>query len=120
MGVQDIYDRSYIFAKDILKFVRVARLDSVSRPLGLQLIRSATSVGANLQEAFAASSRRDFINKISIALREARESCYWLRLLHDSDDNLDKAELKKHIQEARELANILGKIKVSSLTRETP
>lgn len=116
MGEQkNIYDRSYEFAREILLWIRSANPDHISRSLTIQLVRSSTSIGANLQEAYAASSRKDFINKISIALREARESYYWLQLLRDSDDNIEKEQLSKHIQEANELSNILGKIRVNSM-----
>jgi four helix bundle protein len=71
-----------MFAADILRFADA--IDGVSlgsRHIMAQLIRSATSVGANAEEAMAAYSRRDFACKNAIALREARESRYWLRLL---------------------------------------
>ena len=68
--------------------------------LSKQLVRSGTSIGANIQEAGAAQSRKDFISKMSIASKEARETNYWLRLLRDSklcedvnfDDILTKSE----------------------------
>ena len=53
--------------------------------LSRQLLKSGTSIGANVEEALAASSRKDFIHKMSISLREARESMYWVRLLKDSN-----------------------------------
>lgn len=66
------------FSKNIVKFCRTVSLDVVSSPLVSQLIRSATSIGANYKEANSASSKKDFRNKIYIAKKEAEETMYWL------------------------------------------
>lgn len=116
---QNIYSRSYKFSRDILLWVRTIRPDFVSKPLITQMIRSSTSIGANLQEAYAASSRKDFIHKISIALREARETHYWLRLLHETDDSLNQELVGRYIQEAHELSSILGKIRITSMASKS-
>jgi four helix bundle protein len=78
-----IRDRSYAFA---LAVVRSARLLTQQREyvLSRQFLRSGTSIGANVEEALAAQSRRDFLAKLSIARKEARECRYWVRLLSDS------------------------------------
>lgn len=73
-----------------------------------QLLRSATSIGANIEESIAAQSRKDFISKMSIASKEARESKYWLRLLSESDiTNIDVTEYLKEIDH---IINIITKI----------
>jgi four helix bundle protein len=75
--------RSYRFALEVIRLHRellAAREFVLSR----QLLRSGTSIGANMEEALAGLSRRDFLAKMSIASKEARESNYWLRLLRDS------------------------------------
>lgn len=73
-----------------------------------QLLRSATSIGANVEESIAAQSRKDFISKMSIASKEARESKYWLRLLSESDiTNIDVTEYLKEIDH---IINIITKI----------
>lgn len=78
----DIQERAFEFAAAIVDLVDVVVTRGVSaREIGRQLLRAATSVGANLEEADAAQSRPDFISKCGIALKEARESHYWLRLL---------------------------------------
>ncbi len=80
-----IQDKSYAFA---LKIVRLYQhLTSTKREFVLtkQLLRSGTSIGANIEEAIGGQSRADFISKLSIAYKEARETCYWLRLLKDSN-----------------------------------
>ena len=109
-GKPDIEGRTYQFA---LRIVRLCRaLDDkpgVRRTLGNQLLRSGTSVGANVEEAHAAQSRADFISKMSIALKEARETKYWLRLVSDSA-LIESALLDPLVCEADEIMRILGAI----------
>ncbi|MBX7222716.1 MAG: four helix bundle protein [Blastocatellia bacterium] len=79
---KDIVKRTFDFAVTIIKLCQ--QLDAhpgAARTLSKQLIRSGTSIGANIEEAQAGQSRADFISKTSIALKEARETSYWLRLL---------------------------------------
>ena len=71
-----------------------------------QLLRSATSVGANIEEAGAGQSRRDFISKLAIARKEANESRYWLRLMRDVDV-IDKDMASKLIEDCEELIRML-------------
>jgi len=77
-----------------------------------QLIRCGTSIGANIEEAIAAQSKKDFINKLSIANKEARETKYWLRLLDKSD--LTKIEVVEYLEEIEHIINIITKIIKSS------
>ena len=72
-----------------------------------QLLRAATSIGANIVEAQAASSKKDFINYYQIALKSAYETRYWLAILRDGT-NVEKNEVSKLIEEAVSLSNILG------------
>lgn len=72
-----------------------------------QLLRAATSIGANIIEAQAASSKKDFINFYAIALKSANETKYWLGILRDGT-NTDKNEVNILLTETKELANILG------------
>lgn len=76
--------------------------------LSKQLLRSATSVGANVEEALAAQSKKDFLHKMSIASKEARESRYWLRLLDKSD--LVDEDYSDYLADVESLINILTKI----------
>ena len=76
----DIRERAFSFACSSVRFVLTLSSRPGVRPIADQLMRSATSVGANLEEAKASSSRREFLRYVEIALREARESLYWLRL----------------------------------------
>jgi four helix bundle protein len=78
-----VREKSYAFAPDVIDLYRglIARREFV---LSKQVLRSGTSIGANVEEALAGQSRRDFIAKMAIASKEARECHYWLRLLRDS------------------------------------
>jgi four helix bundle protein len=73
-----------------------------------QILRSATSIGANVEEAIAAQSRKDFIHKMSIASKEARETKYWLRLLDKS--NLTTISMSNYLIEIEHILNIITKI----------
>ena len=81
----NIVERSVAYSLRIIRLYRELDNDSVGRILGKRLLRSGTSVGANIHEAQGAQSTADFISKMSIAHKEARESVYWLRLLRDSE-----------------------------------
>ena len=78
-----------------------------------QLLKSGTSIGANVEEATAAQSRRDFISKMSIASKEARETKYWLRLLKES--NLANVDVSWHLSEIGEIIRILTSIVKTSI-----
>lgn len=73
-------DRLFKFTIDVIKFLREIKNTTEIMVLKNQLVKSASSAGANYEEAQAASSRADFKNKVSISLREMRESNYWLRI----------------------------------------
>ena len=102
----DIQNRTFDFAVSIVKLVDKLPRTLAAVEIGKQLLRSGTSVGANVQEADAAESRSDFIHKMGIALKEARESRYWLCLIDTTIvQNVD--EVKALIQESTELIKIL-------------
>jgi four helix bundle protein len=115
---RDIAERAFRFA------VRVVRLcehldhrPGVTRLLARQLFRSGTSIGANLQEARAGQSRADFLSKCNIALKEARETLYWLRLAEATELVL-RDRLLPLMEEADELVAILTTI--VKRTRDAP
>jgi four helix bundle protein len=85
----------------------------VFQTLGRQLLRSGTSIGANVEEAQAGQSSADFASKYSIALKEARETIYWLRLLREMKVSSD-LDLEYSLSEADEIARIIGAIIVNS------
>lgn len=105
---EKIEDRTYRFALEVVRLVRALPKDGSIRTLGQQVLRSGTSIGANVEEAIGASSKRDFTNKMAIAGKEARETHYWLRLLRDSEAIVPE-RLQSLTQEALELKKILSK-----------
>ena len=106
-GLETFQNRSFRFACDVVQLYRqLLRLADVPHDVARQLLRSGTSIGANLEEAVASQSRRDIANRFAIALRETRETRYWLRLLAAVD--LVHAELLTGVlQESKELTAIL-------------
>ena len=114
---RDIRERAFEFAVRIVKLCKYLEKNSeVSRNVNSQLLDAGTSVGANLEEAKAGQSRADFVHKNAIALKEARESTFWLRLIlatESFEDNVETGiiELK---DESIELAKIIGKIIVNA------
>lgn len=112
-----IQDRTYAFALSIVDLSIHTLQHQREYVLSKQLLRSGTSVGANVEEAIGGSSKKDFINKLVIAFKEARETHYWLRLIRDS--KLVRPELiNPLIQEAFEIINILAAIIKTSRENE--
>lgn len=109
----DLEERTARFGEGIIEFCRQLSQDAISRPIISQLVRSATSIGANYMEANAASSKKDFRNKIYICKKEAQETMHWLRMMVKCFSNRQD-EIRKFWQEAKELTLIFGKIISSS------
>lgn len=80
-----VVQKSYSFALRIIKLYKYLTSEKKEYPLAGQIVRSGTSIGANIEEAIGGSSRKDFKAKLEIAYKEARETKYWLRLLRDSE-----------------------------------
>lgn len=78
-----------------------------------QLLRSGTSIGANIEEAIGAISTPDFVSKLSIAYKEARESSYWIRLLY-ATDFLSETEYKSLFSDLNDITNIIAKIQITT------
>ena len=99
--------RTYKFSISVIRFVSKLPDDKIYRIIIDQLLRSATSIGANVIEAQAASSKKDFAKFFIIALKSANETKYWLEILRDiTNNNLEAVE--KLLSEATEIANMLG------------
>ena len=110
----DIQDRAFLFSTEIVDFCRPALPPGgIIRELARQLVRSGTSIGANLEEADAGQSKPDFRSKVAISRKEARETRYWLRLMVHADPSL-KHRAAPLIDEARQLIAILTTIKLNS------
>ena len=103
----DLKRRAYKYSIGMIEFLDTLPKDTSSQVIAKQLLRSATSIGANIVEAKGASSKRDFTNFFSHSLKSANESLYWLGLLRDAK-KIDSARLEYLLNETKELANILG------------
>ena len=104
-----IRDKSYAFALRIVKLHQFLCGEKKEYVLSKQILRSGTSIGANIEEAIGGQSEKDFKAKLSIAYKEARETHYWLRLLRDSDI-LSKSEVESLITDCEEILKISGSI----------
>jgi four helix bundle protein len=80
-----VAQKSYAFALEIVLIYKFLVSDRKEYVLSKQLLRAGTSIGANVNEAFSAESKKDFIHKLAISLKEAKETLYWLDLLKDSN-----------------------------------
>ncbi|MFH1546583.1 MAG: four helix bundle protein [Patescibacteria group bacterium] len=109
----DLEERSAKFGEDMIEFVRSLPSDSVNKILGNQLIRSATSVGANYMEADAAESKKDFQHKIALCKKESKESMHWLRMIAKANPQ-QASRCRELWREAHELTLIFSSIILSS------
>lgn len=99
--------RCYYFSIDVISFLKTLPDKKVYWIIADQLLRSATSVGANIVEAKSSSSKRDFIKFFEISLKSANETKYWFGLLRDATD-ADKNKVNKLLAEIEEISKILG------------
>jgi four helix bundle protein len=106
----DLEDRTLNFAKRVRNFVKKLSKTIANIEDGKQLIKASGSVGANYIEANEALSKKDFILRIKICRKEAKESRYWLRLIETHDGADQEKERKSLETEASELMNIFGSI----------
>ncbi len=107
-----IQNKSYSFALRIVKLYLFLKEDKQEYILGKQILRSGTSIGANVEEAIGGQSDKDFLSKMSIAYKEARETHYWIRLLSDSGF-IKPNEKDSLINDCEELLKIIGSIQKS-------
>ena len=111
---KDIKERTFNFAVSVVRFCqeRIER-PGVTRTLAGQLLRAGTSIGANVEEAQAGQSRADFVSKYAIALKEARETMYWLKLIRECDNGVDNV-CKTLLSEVDEISRIIATIIVNT------
>ena len=102
-----VRDKSFGFALKIIELSKSLKKDN-NYEIASQILRSGTSIGANVEEAQAAQSKKDFVSKLSISSKEARETKYWLRLIKES--KITNKEVDGLMKECDELINILTKI----------
>jgi four helix bundle protein len=104
-----VQDKSFRFAVQIVGYIRRQQKDHVNLVLTRQLLRSGTSIGANVEEALGGQSSKDFVAKLAIAAKEARETGYWLRLIRDTQPH-NQQELVDLLKECGELVRMLNSI----------
>jgi four helix bundle protein len=100
-------DRAYQYSIHMIEFLDTMPQDTSGQIIVKQLLRSSTSIGANIIEAQASSSKKDFTNFFNYSLKSANESLYWLGLLRDAK-KIRNSKLDYLLDETQELANILG------------
>ena len=100
-------DRTYKYSINIIKFLDTSPKDTSTQIISKQLLKSATSIGANIVEAQASSSKKDFAKYFNYPLKSANESVYWLSLLKDAK-KINNNQIEYLLSEAKELAKILG------------
>jgi four helix bundle protein len=104
-----IQEKSYDFAIRIVKLSRYLADEKKEYVLSKQVLRSGTSIGANVEEGIGGQSEKDFYAKLNIAYKEARETRYWLRILRDTN-YLSGKEAKAILEDCEELLRIIGSI----------
>jgi four helix bundle protein len=105
----DLVKRTSNFGVETIKFVKGIRQTNINKSIINQLIRSATSIGANYMEADCAESKRDFRHKIGICKKESKETTHWLHMLATANPELEEI-CRKHWKEAHELTLIFSAI----------
>lgn len=113
----DFAERTAVYSESIIRFLLTVRRNEINGPLIKQLVRSASSIGANYLEADEAGSKKEFTYRISLCCREARETQYWIRLLVTAAPEC-KEQATTHWQEARELTLIFAAIHRKSKNSE--
>lgn len=102
-----VQDKSFRFAVQLVGYIRRQQKDHVNLVLNRQLLRLGTSIGANVEEALGGQSSKDFISKLAIAAKEAREAGYWLRLIRETQPH-NHPELASLLAECGELVKMLN------------
>lgn len=113
----EIARRSFIFSVEILNFIKSLPFTVINTILIKQLIRAATSIGANIEEALGAHTKNDFTYSMNVAKKEARETYYWLRLLATQLSKFNKEKINILLDENLQIVNILSAIVKTSLKR---
>jgi four helix bundle protein len=117
----DVRIRVFNFARDVIILCRLLPRDDANRVIIHQLLRSVTSIGANIEEAVGAHTRSDFAYTMNIAKKEARESFYWLRLIHKTNNTQIANKLDPLLQESEEILRILtATVKTSVVSKKKP
>ena len=113
-----VQEKSFAFAVRIVKLYRYLCEEKKEYVLSKQILRSGTSIGANIEESIGGQSEKDFFTKLSIAYKEARETVYWLKLLATTD-YLTEEQANSLLDDAKEICKIIGKIQTTIKNRNS-
>ncbi len=108
--VYDLEERTFQFAKAVRLFVKTLPKTMANFEDSKQVLKASGSVGANYREANESLSKKDFLMRIKICRKEAKESAYWLRLIHETNNLKNANDAKRLMQEATELKKIFSSI----------
>lgn len=108
-----ILDKSFLFAKRCVILYKHLIATGDNRVLATQLLKSSTSIGANVREAVRSQSRNEFLAKMNIALKESYETEYWLELLHETD-YITTNDFESLFRECQDLTNIIARIIITT------
>jgi len=112
---EELLQRTFLFGVNTLKFLNTLPHTIANKVIIYQLAKSSTSIGANYEESQAAESKEDFVHKIGIVSKEARESKFWFRVLNELlNDEKQKAQVKILLEESEQLCKIFTSIKLTS------
>jgi len=111
-----LQDKSFAFAVKIINLYKYLCDEKKEFVLSKQILRCGTSIGANIEEAIGGQSDKDFLSKLSIAYKEARETIYWLKLLLVTN-YIEEKQAESILYEANEICKILAKIKITTTTK---
>lgn len=114
-----VLDKAFKFSVRIYKLHKYLMSEKHEYILARQMLRSGTSIGANLEEAMGAQSTKDFIAKLSVSYREARETSYWLRLVHRVE-LIETAHFESIHNDCHELMSLLSSILVTTKSKQKP
>jgi four helix bundle protein len=113
-----VQEKTFAFAIRIVKLYRYLCEEKKEFIMSKQLLRCGTSVGANIEESIGGQSDKDFLSKLSISYKEARETRYWIKLLV-ATDYLNQEQAESMLNDAEEICKILGKIQITLKTRNS-
>jgi len=111
-----IQQKSYSFSVRIVKLYEFLIEERKAYDIGRQILRSGTSIGANIEEGIGGQSKADFVSKINIAYKEARETNYWIRLLRDTE-YLDSKLAESFLIDCEEIQKLLSSILITSKSK---
>jgi four helix bundle protein len=113
-----IQEKSFAFAIRIVRLYKYLSEEKKEFVMSKQLLRCGTSIGANIEESIGAQSDKDFLSKLSISYKEARETMYWIKLLY-ATDYLNQEQADSLFKDVEEICKIVGKIQITMKNRNS-